>query len=104
MAAWVCLECTTVYSVDAPRCPHCGGFDYAEQGSEGDTTMPKATVHGGASIFDPDAEATEAEPVGEATDESEGDQSSSATEGGTDSSTSSPSAPKKSGGSARTRQ
>lgn len=30
MAAWVCLnpECETTYSVDAPRCPQCGGTAY----------------------------------------------------------------------------
>jgi hypothetical protein len=47
MAAWVCAECTTTYSVDAPRCPHCGSTEHTEQGAE---TMPKITRHGGPTI------------------------------------------------------
>lgn len=47
MAAWVCTECTTTYSVGAPCCPHCGSTEHTEEGQE---PMPKITVHGGASI------------------------------------------------------
>lgn len=47
MAAWVCAECTTTYSVGAPRCPHCGSTEHTEEGQE---SMPKITVHGGPSI------------------------------------------------------
>lgn len=47
MAAWVCAECTTTYSVGAPRCPHCGNTEHTEEGQE---PMPKITVHGGPSI------------------------------------------------------
>lgn len=47
MAAWVCAGCTTTYSVGAPRCPHCGSTEYAEQGAE---PMAKITVHEGPSI------------------------------------------------------
>ncbi|NUP18439.1 MAG: hypothetical protein HOZ81_20610 [Streptomyces sp.] len=43
MASWVCAGCTTVYTVGAPHCPHCGSFDYYEDG-----TMPKIRVEGGA--------------------------------------------------------
>lgn len=39
MAAWVCLGCETVYSVDAPRCPQCGGKKHVEQGGKGDPTL-----------------------------------------------------------------
>lgn len=44
MAAWVCDECTTVYAVEAPCCPHCGSTDWTEQGAE----MPKITRAAGA--------------------------------------------------------
>lgn len=47
MAAWVCVGCTTVYAVGAPRCPHCGSTEYTEQGA---ADMPKITRHGGPSI------------------------------------------------------
>lgn len=30
---WICNDCTTAYSVDAPRCPHCGSTDYVEEGA-----------------------------------------------------------------------
>jgi len=30
---WICTACTTAYSVGAPKCPHCGGRDYVEQGT-----------------------------------------------------------------------
>lgn len=45
MAAWVCLNCTTVYHVDAPACPYCGADDHYEQGAE----MPKNTRLSGMS-------------------------------------------------------
>lgn len=45
MAARVCVECTTVYAVGAPRCPHCGATRHVEQGEP----MPKITRHGGPS-------------------------------------------------------
>lgn len=48
MASWVCLTCSTTYSVDAPACPHCGSAVYAEEGTE-QADMAKITVHGGAS-------------------------------------------------------
>ena len=47
MATWVCTECTTTYSVGAPRCPHCGSTEHVEQGEE---AMPKITRHGGPTI------------------------------------------------------
>ena len=47
MATWVCVGCTTVFSVGAPRCPHCGGTDHVEEGTD---TMPKITVHEGPSV------------------------------------------------------
>lgn len=46
MAAWVCTECTTAYSVGAPCCPHCRATDYREQGAD----MPKITRLGGPTI------------------------------------------------------
>lgn len=46
MAGWVCADCTTVYTVGAPRCPHCQSTAYAEQGEP----MPKITRHGGPTI------------------------------------------------------
>lgn len=42
---WICLACTTGYSVGAQGCPHCGSAEYAEEGTE----MPKISRHGGAS-------------------------------------------------------
>lgn len=47
MASWVCADCTTVYTVGAPRCPQCQSTAYAEQGEE---AMPKITVQGGPTI------------------------------------------------------
>ena len=29
---WICLACTTRYSVDAPECPHCGKAEHVEEG------------------------------------------------------------------------
>ena len=43
MAAWVCKGCRTVYSVDAPRCPHCGSKKWVEQGAKGDPTLVAPT-------------------------------------------------------------
>lgn len=43
MALWVCVGCSTAYSVGAPACPHCGSTDSYEEGS-----LPKISVHGGA--------------------------------------------------------
>lgn len=40
---WICLQCTTAYSVGAQGCPHCGSSEYAEEGTE----MAKITRHGG---------------------------------------------------------
>lgn len=45
MAAWVCADCTTVYSVDAPSCPHCRSTTHTEEGE-----MPKITEHGGPTV------------------------------------------------------
>lgn len=46
MALWVCTGCTAAYSVGAPRCPHCGSTEHAEEGQD---DMPKITVNGGPS-------------------------------------------------------
>lgn len=43
---WVCLECTTAYTPQAPACPHCGATDCYEQGDE---TMAKITRKTGVS-------------------------------------------------------
>lgn len=48
---WICLGCTSRYSVDAPRCPECGSTEYVEEGQD----MPKITVHGGASYAPADS-------------------------------------------------
>lgn len=37
---WHCKDCTTAYSVGAPRCPHCGSTDYTED------AMPKIHADG----------------------------------------------------------
>ena len=34
---WECVDCGTQYSVDAPRCPHCGTADYRIVGDESRT-------------------------------------------------------------------
>lgn len=57
MAAWVCDDCTTVYTVDAPACPQCGATayhgDWDEQGgasspgtssSTSSTTRPRSST------------------------------------------------------------
>jgi hypothetical protein len=75
MALWECAECTTAYSVGAPKCPHCGStvrVNEATQPPEEDDDMAKITVHGG--------------PSNAAADETEGGEDVSA---GTSSSTSS---------------
>ncbi|GGR61426.1 hypothetical protein GCM10010251_92810 [Streptomyces aurantiogriseus] len=46
MAAWLCTVCSTVFSVGAPCCPHCGSTKHVEEGQE----MPKITRHEGPSI------------------------------------------------------
>lgn len=38
---WKCDECTTLYAVDAPRCPHCGATSHAEVDSGGEPVGPK---------------------------------------------------------------
>lgn len=40
---WICFDCSTIYSVGAPACPHCGSIDYVEEGD-----VAKITKHGGA--------------------------------------------------------
>jgi hypothetical protein len=52
MALWECAECTTAYSVGAPKCPHCESVvrvNEATQPPEEEQDMAKVTVHGGAS-------------------------------------------------------
>ena len=72
---WVCLDCSTAYSVGAPLCPHCGSERHADEGSavalgiqagtrvgtEEEDSMPKITRHGGPSVAgeEPDADETE---------------------------------------------
>ena len=31
---WICQGCTAAFSVGAPKCPHCGGTVFREQGDE----------------------------------------------------------------------
>jgi RNA polymerase subunit RPABC4/transcription elongation factor Spt4 len=83
MAAWVCVECTTVYSVGAPRCPHCGSAEHVEQGED----MPKITRHGGPSNA---AEDLPAEPVGEAPEGGEEPSASNSCETSSENSDSTP--------------
>jgi hypothetical protein len=52
MAGWVCAECLTLYSVGAPRCPHCGTTEWYEEG-----TVPKISRDGGPSNAGLDAAA-----------------------------------------------
>jgi hypothetical protein len=68
---WVCLDCSTAYSVGAPLCPHCGSERRADEGSaaalgiqagvrvetEEENGMPKITRHGGASVAGEEPEA-----------------------------------------------
>lgn len=51
MAGWVCAECLTLYSVGAPRCPHCGNTEWYEEGQ-----VPKISRTGGPSNAALDAE------------------------------------------------
>ena len=46
MTLWVCTDCTTVYTVGAPCCPHCRSTEHVEQGEP----MPKITRCGGPTI------------------------------------------------------
>lgn len=62
---WVCDDCTTAYSVGAPRCPHCGSEDFHEQGEP----MPKITRARGASNALADPPAGDTEPAEEAVEE-----------------------------------
>jgi hypothetical protein len=72
--AWVCLACTTVYSVGAAECPHCGCTEYVEEG----TDMAKISRHGGPSnkavgvVESAPVEAVVAEPVLEPDDAPDG--------------------------------
>ena len=43
MAALVCDDCTTVYSVGALKCPHCGSKESHQQGEKA-KRKPKPTV------------------------------------------------------------
>lgn len=55
MATWFCGECTTEYSVGAPRCPHCQACDpirEEEQLRRENEDMAKITVAAGASNVD----------------------------------------------------
>lgn len=54
MAALVCKDCTTTYSVGAPRCPQCGSKKSVEQGAKGDPTLVAASA--APSEEDPNAE------------------------------------------------
>lgn len=50
--SWICRKCTAAYAVDAPKCPQCGTNDPIkedEQLAKERDTMPKTTVHNGAS-------------------------------------------------------
>jgi hypothetical protein len=91
---WVCLDCSTAYSVGAPLCPHCGSERHADEGSAAalgiqagrrieieEDDMPKITRHEGPSF----------PPVDEA-DQTEGGEDVSA---GADTSTSSETPSKK---------
>lgn len=83
MALWECAECTTKYSVGAPKCPECGSVvrvNEATQPPEEDTEMaPKITVHGGPSVegFDVDPETSELTPVDEGGEDTSAGSSSS---------------------------
>jgi hypothetical protein len=72
VSLWVCLDCTTAFSVGAPRCPNCRSERHAEEheaaalgiqhgapiGTEEDD-MPKITRLGGASVAGEEPEADE---------------------------------------------
>lgn len=92
MSLWVCLDCTTAFSVGAPRCPHCGSERHAEEHEAAalgiqhgvpvdieEDDMPKITRHEGASVADVVGdEAPVAEEGGE--DVSAGEDSSTSSE------------------------
>ena len=46
----ICKACTTAYSVGAPKCPHCGGRKYVEQGSKEHEAMLAAVPAADADI------------------------------------------------------
>lgn len=60
---WICDDCTTAYSVGAPRCPHCGSTAHHDQG---DDTMAKITKSKGATQGAPDDSEPESAPDEEA--------------------------------------
>jgi hypothetical protein len=60
MSLWVCAACTTAYSAGAPRCPHCAGTDYSEEGQP----VGKISKHAGATVV---GEVPEPEPASEVT-------------------------------------
>jgi hypothetical protein len=59
MSLWVCAACTTAYSVGAPRCPHCAGTDYFEEGQD----VGKISKHAGATIVGEVAPEPVTEPI-----------------------------------------
>lgn len=62
MASWLCRDCTTEYTVDAPGCPQCGANDPIredEQLRRELEEMAKITVHGGATNADAEEPAAE---------------------------------------------
>jgi len=87
MALWECAECTTKYSVGAPKCPECGStmrVNEATQPPEEDQDMAKITVHGGPSAdgFEVNPDSGELTPVEEegGEDVSAGNSSSTSSE------------------------
>lgn len=52
---WTCSDCTTAYSVGAPRCPHCGSTNHTED------PMGKITAAGGPT--DSTTELVDVEPA-----------------------------------------
>lgn len=44
---WVCKSCATEYTVDAPRCPHCGSTEHWDSFEYEELMMGKITNHGG---------------------------------------------------------
>lgn len=68
MSLWVCKECTTRYSVGAPKCPHCGAVDRTDMaGNEidatGEVVAPAETVEAGDSDDSAKAPADKATPA-----------------------------------------
>lgn len=88
MTLWVCQPCGTKYAVDAPSCPHCGGSEPAEEGTEAasravtrrqeGSDMPKITMHGGAEP----PEVIPEEPETEAAEEGDEDEGADASDDG----------------------